>query len=249
MKTSFNEIKKVRGMLDIKEAKFLYNLAKETVSVFGEKAVLCEIGSFCGKSAVSIGSALKEEDKGALYAIDWHQGSPTLPGFGTPQYKSTYEEYVANLTNFGVIDKVVTIKKKSEDAVADIPAHIHFLWIDGLHEYAAVKADYKNYQHKLAQGGYLLFHDACWTDLTEPFQLISEEVLDNKDYNLYALIGHTIVFKKEKNTTPKWIRNLLRRLCVLVSGSERKIYKKGINFILYRITSYYTNFFHKWRHI
>lgn len=47
------EIKEIRGMLDVNESIFLNRLAEKVVIEQGEKAVLCEIGSFCGKSTFS----------------------------------------------------------------------------------------------------------------------------------------------------------------------------------------------------
>lgn len=90
---------------------FLIVWPKKVVTEQGEKAVLCEIGSFCGKSTISIGKALVKHDAGILYAIDWHEGSPSFPGFGTQEYQTTYPEYLDNLEKFGVKEKIRIIKK------------------------------------------------------------------------------------------------------------------------------------------
>jgi len=192
-------INDIRGKVNMRDCIFLHKVAEKVINEFGKNSLLCEIGSFCGKSTISIASALIKKKAGILYAIDWHKGSAEFPGYGTGNFKSSFDEYITNLKRFEVTERVVTIKSKSSEAINKVPDKIQFLWIDGSHSYQDVKADFENYHPKLVKGGYLLFHDACWTTWTEPFQLVSEKVLDNRDYNLYTLIGFTMVFKKEIN--------------------------------------------------
>jgi len=242
------KLNKIRGMIDIKEGIFLNRLSDKTVKQFGKDTILCEIGSFCGKSTVAIAMALLTDNNGKLYAIDWHQGSLSRSEQEgkTQNVLSTFQEYKNNIEKFGVTDKIITIRKKSENSIEDIPKTIHFLFIDASHDYEHVKADYNNYSNKLVNGGYLLFHDACWTSYVGPFKVICESVLNNKSYNLYALIGNTMIFKKETNKTSQFIRSILRYLCESVSGEKRGLVKKIISFILFRITTYYTFYLHDW---
>lgn len=240
-------IDRIKGFLSLSEAVFLYKLAHRTIEQFGESSVLCEIGCFCGKSTVSIASALKEQGKGILYSIDWHQGSESMPGYGTPGYTSTYEEFIDNLKKFAVAERVRVIKDMSENSAEAVPERLHFLWIDGAHDYKAVKADFNNYSEKIVDGGYLLFHDACWTSWKEPFQLINREVLDNPQYNLYACVGNTIVFQKTSNRLSKGKRCLLSYVFDYTCGESRSFLQKILSFILFRFTIFYTAFFHDWR--
>ena len=64
------DINKVKGFMYPSEGNALYSYAKE----FTSKGDALEIGSYCGKSAVYIGSAVKE-NKRKLYSIDHHKGS------------------------------------------------------------------------------------------------------------------------------------------------------------------------------
>jgi len=246
IKNPYAEMEQIRGMLDLRECIFLNRLAEKVVQEQGENCVLCEIGSFCGKSTISIAKALVKHNVGTLYAVDWHEGSPSLPGFGTKDYKTTYNEYLENIEKFSVQDKIRTIKKKSEESVNDVPNEIHFLWIDGLHTYDGVKADFTNYEGKLVRGGFLLFHDACWTTWTDPFKLIKDKALYNRDYNFYAMVGNTMIFRKEENQMNKFTRNILCALCEFVSGMDRPLHKKIVSFILFRLTTHYTMLFHNW---
>lgn len=247
MNTNVKEISKIRGFLDIGEIKFLNRLAKKTIDQFGKESIFCEIGSFCGKSTVSIASALKEKNKGILYSVDWHQGSPSMPGYGTSQYKFTYEEFIDNLEKFSVKDKVRIIKNKSEDSVEAVPEKLHFLWIDGSHEYNAVRADFDHYSKKIVDGGYLLFHDACWTSWRDPFKVIEQEVLDHPHYCLYACVGNTMIFRKTLNKLSRRKRLMLHYLFGYTSGEDRSLPQKILGYILFRLTTFYAICGHDWR--
>jgi len=218
----------------------LYRLACDTIKNFGNNAILCEIGSFRGKSTVSIAMALKTSQGGHLYAIDWHQGSPGFSNYGTDAYHMNYEEYKQNLKKYEVESWVTTIKLKSQDALDKVPDTVHFLWIDGAHGYDDVKSDYENYHPKIVDGGYLLFHDAVWSKFREPLELICDEVLYNESYNLYAIVENILVFKKEKNKTWKLSQKLLQNICLFVARSERPFYKRCLSAVLRIVTSWFS---------
>lgn len=232
------DINRIRGFISIQEANFLYQLAHKTVRQFGDDSVLCEIGGFCGKSTVAIASALKEQGEGVLYSIDWHQGSESMPGYGTPAYKSTYEEFVDNLKKFAVTERVRIIKGRSENSVGAVPEKLHFLWIDGAHDFKAVKADLDNYAGKITEGGYLLFHDACWTSWRDPWKVIEEKVLDDPWYCFYACVGNTMIFRKTPNKLSEKKRRLLKRVLNYTSGENRSVPQKTLSFLLFRMATF-----------
>ena len=60
----------VKGFLEKQEAESLYQFAKKYSSI----GPCLEIGSYCGKSAVYLGAAVKENNQ-ILYSIDHHKGS------------------------------------------------------------------------------------------------------------------------------------------------------------------------------
>ena len=60
----------IKGFIEDKEGEALYKYALE----YSKKGNCLEIGSYCGKSALYIGSAVKKNSK-LLYSIDHHQGS------------------------------------------------------------------------------------------------------------------------------------------------------------------------------
>ena len=54
----------VKGFLDKEEGKTLYEFAK----LYSQKGLCLEVGSYCGKSAIYIGAAVKENNQ-KLYSI------------------------------------------------------------------------------------------------------------------------------------------------------------------------------------
>ena len=60
----------VKGFIDNDEGVCLYNHALGS----SKKGPILEIGSYCGKSTIYLGSAAKES-KGCVYSVDHHTGS------------------------------------------------------------------------------------------------------------------------------------------------------------------------------
>lgn len=240
---SILDVNNIEGYLSRREVRFLGDTTMAVLREFGEKSVLCEIGSYYGKSTIAMGKVLAEEGKGTLFAVDWHHGSPEFSRNGESQCITTYEQYISNLEKFNVTDRVITIKERSEKSYHLIPEKIQLLWIDGFHEFEGVNSDYENYHRKIVSGGYLFFHDACWTTWTDPFKVIREKVLDNEEYNLFAMIDNTMVFKKERNKMPRFVRRGLGSLCQAVSGHNRPPYKRILSNFLLQATSFYSDYF------
>ena len=66
----FSEVNDIKGFLDPLEGEALYEYASKFVC---NKPAL-EIGSYCGKSSVYIGTAIKKNNQ-KLYSVDHHKGS------------------------------------------------------------------------------------------------------------------------------------------------------------------------------
>jgi hypothetical protein len=58
-------------------------------------------------------------------------------------------------------NQIEFIKKKSNEAVDEIPDNLDFVYIDGNHDYKYVKKDIQTYYPKLKNGGILGGHDFC----------------------------------------------------------------------------------------
>lgn len=65
-------------------------------------------------------------------------------------------------------DRIIWIKKYSDEALKDIKEEIDFVYIDGNHEYKYVKKDIENYYPIIKENGIIAGHDiSCFTGVSE----------------------------------------------------------------------------------
>jgi predicted O-methyltransferase YrrM len=123
----------------------------------GNPAVV-EVGSFCGRSTVVLGSTVKALDTNTMvYAIDPHEGVVGGADVGVELLPSSLATCQRNISANGLSDKVEIISKCSYEVLWDKP--IGFLFIDGLHDYANIRRDFRHFEPWLLPGAYIAFHD------------------------------------------------------------------------------------------
>ena len=71
-------------------------------------------------------------------------------------YDSDYKETMEKIKDF---KSYQIIRKKSDDALLDVPDDLDLVYIDGNHQYEFVKNDIDNYWEKLKSGGFLTGDD------------------------------------------------------------------------------------------
>ncbi|MBU1183435.1 MAG: class I SAM-dependent methyltransferase [Pseudomonadota bacterium] len=157
-------IENVKGFLDPEEGMRLYDTA---LSVAGQGSCL-EIGSYCGKSAIYLGTACREKN-GVLFSIDHHSGSEEQqPGeeYFDPElfdYVSwrinTLEKFRKTLEKAGLEETVVPIVARSDVVARMWASPLHLVFIDGGHSYETALTDYNCWAKHIVSGGYLLIHD------------------------------------------------------------------------------------------
>ena len=154
----------VKGFLDAKEGKGLYEIALEA----GKRGPCLEIGSYCGKSTIYIGTACRKNN-GILFSIDHHRGSeeqqpgeeyfdPALFDHETCRV-DTLKEFRRTIEMAGLEDTVVPIVCKSEVAARLWATPLSLVFIDGGHSYEAAYTDYNAWAEHIIPDGYLLIHD------------------------------------------------------------------------------------------
>jgi predicted O-methyltransferase YrrM len=119
--------------------------------------VAVEIGTLERYNARSI---LKELNVKKLYVVDPYENYSDYASSEPETVKKLkwyYRTAKKRLSRYA--DKVVWIKKLSDDALDDVPKDVDFVYIDGNHEYEYVKRDMENYFKKLKKGGVLAGHD------------------------------------------------------------------------------------------
>lgn len=164
MKISKEKIDNVKGFLDEREANRLYQLALEA----GKHGPCLEIGSYCGKSSVYLGTACKENAT-VLFSIDHHRGSeeqqpgeeyfdPDLLDRETGRI-DTLKHFRKTIDDFDLDDIVIPMIGRSATIGRVWATPLSLIFIDGGHAYETVLSDYETWAEKVMPGGYLLFHD------------------------------------------------------------------------------------------
>ncbi len=111
-----------------------------------------EIGVFGGKNSHSL---LKYSDIKMLYLVDPYKGD--YEEFSQKKLDKEFKKAKRKLRKYK--DKITWIRKKSKDAINEIPNNLDFVYIDGDHRYNFVKKDIEMYYSKLKEGGLLAGHD------------------------------------------------------------------------------------------
>ena len=157
-------IDKVKGFLDEEEGRYLYEIALEA----SKRGPCLEIGSYCGKSTIYLGTGCLENN-GILFSIDHHRGSEEQqPGeeYFDPDLLDpltsridTFKEFRKTIELANLEETVVPLVSRSEVAARSWATPLSLVFIDGGHSYEAVYKDYNCWARHIIPGGYLLIHD------------------------------------------------------------------------------------------
>jgi hypothetical protein len=152
-----SRIKKIEGWLDEDEADLLIGVAVRALSELPQVRAVVEVGSYCGRGTVVLGSVAKAMRPTArVWAIDPHDGK-----LGTAEQCVTVtpslEKLKTNVVAAGLTDTVEIVQSKAPQVAWKEP--IALLLIDGLHDYASVAQDFRHFEPWGAEGGYVAFHD------------------------------------------------------------------------------------------
>ena len=181
-------VNSIKGFLDEDEGRCLY----ETALAASRMGPCLEIGSYCGKSTVYLGTACKKRNS-ILFSIDHHRGSEEQqpgeeyfdPELFDPQsgQVDTFGKFRKTLDSAGLENAVVPIVCRSETAARCWATPLSLVFIDGGHAFETVLTDYNSWAKHIMSGGFLMIHD-IFSDPTQggqaPFQI----------YNLALASGH-----------------------------------------------------------
>jgi predicted O-methyltransferase YrrM len=129
-------------------------------------AVLVELGTFVGRSAVLLAGARKLRGNGRVYCVDPFDGSGDA--FSVPIYRAIQKaaraslraRFEENLRRAGVREWVEVMEARAEHAGQEWDTAIDMLFLDGHQSYDAVKATYDLWTPFLKPGGLLVIHNS-----------------------------------------------------------------------------------------
>jgi predicted O-methyltransferase YrrM len=137
----------------------LYGLARAL-----KPKVAVEIGSARGKSACYVGTALKQNGEGKLYAIDPH----TQTEWNDLNSVDTLAEMRKNIATLGLSEQIEIVREMSGEVAKTWTKAIDVLFIDGDHSYEGVKRDWELFSPHVSQFGVVVFHDTIWDLRPDP---------------------------------------------------------------------------------
>jgi len=157
-------IEETKGFLDPMEGQRLYDVALKA----SQRGPCLEIGSYCGKSALYLGSACRQNGQ-VLFSIDHHRGSeeqqPDEEYFDPDLFDArqgqidTLPFLRRTLAQADLEDTVVPLVCSSTIAAKSWATPLALVFIDGGHAFETAWQDYTNWAGHILAGGYLLIHD------------------------------------------------------------------------------------------
>ncbi len=196
-------LESIKGFLDPEEGRCLY----ETALTAGNMGPCLEIGSYCGKSTIYLGTACKETNS-ILFSVDHHRGSEEQqpgeeyfdPDLFDPRSGriDTFQEFRKNIAAANIEDAVVPVVCHSEIAARSWATPLSLLFIDGGHALETVLGDFKAWSPRIMTGGFLMIHD-IFADPTKggqaPFEVYNF-ALNSGLFEAIAMVKTLGVLKK-----------------------------------------------------
>jgi len=167
--------------------------------------VIVEIGSWKGRSTICLASGSLAGNGVPVYAVDPHTGSSEHHRhFGEVW---TLETFRSNVRRAGVDHIVRPIVQTSEAAARDFNGPIALIFIDGPHEYEAVRHDFDSWFRKVPEGAVMAFHDtAYWNG---PGRLMGERVFPSRHFRRAGWVDSiTFAEKVTTNTLGDRVANI-----------------------------------------
>jgi predicted O-methyltransferase YrrM len=153
-----------KGFLDDDEGMRLYNLGRECAPL----GPVIEIGSYCGKSSVYLGSGVREAG-GVLVCVDHHRGNEEQQPGELYHDADLYDADADRLDSLHTLrktlreaeleDTVALMVTTSAGAAALFGGEAGMVFIDGGHTHEAANADYEAWSGRVVRGGILAIHD------------------------------------------------------------------------------------------
>ena len=202
-----NQIKvaqEVKGFLPQNEADALYSAATS----LEVKGPLLEVGSYCGKSTIYLGSAAQQMGR-VLYALDHHRGSEENQSGWEHHDPELIDKRIGVMDTLpffrlaifdaGLEDSVVALVGQSEVIANNWATPLAFLFIDGGHGDDPAKADFNGWVPKVKEGGLLAIHDV-FPDEEDggrpPYEHIYLPAISSGDWNEIIVEGSLRILKR-----------------------------------------------------
>ncbi len=175
--------RQTEGLLKDSEIKLLFFLSSFPTA----KGEVLEIGSYKGRSTITLARGMELAGEGRVVAVD----PLTLPSETDPELvaeENYLSAFVGNLTRAGVRERVEFHRMLSSELARSWNRAIRLLWIDGDHTYSGAKQDYEIFSPFLSEGAMVAFHDVMHR-FEGPIRVFTEDVLPSDRFGAAGITG------------------------------------------------------------
>ena len=185
-------------LLDVEAAE----LFKCSMYIKSLKPIICEIGTWKGKSSYVFASAMREKN-GILYSIDPFNGEGD--GASVDDYQKEIKRLGVSLLNnfentmlkYGLQQYVKIFPMLSREARKKFPeSKIDLLFIDGNHDQVSVYEDFKLWAPLIRSGGVIAFHDVEASHVDGPRRIFQKYIVGNTKWRDAHIVGEMGIAKK-----------------------------------------------------
>jgi len=187
----------IKGWFTPKEAMALYDVALDLPE---GNPLVCEIGSWQGKSSVVIAKGIIKKNNPKLYCVDPFDGMSderSMAGGTVDKPKSGLKEtFIINMKQNKVNNIITILEGYSHKVVQGFDENLDLLFIDGNHDYEAVLNDYLDWMKFVKVGGFIGFHDTTWPG---PEKVIREHIMNRLAWKIIKNVDDLIIAQKLGN--------------------------------------------------
>lgn len=204
----FAAVMAIEGQMRRSEVRVLYELAQQ-VAV---GTCIVEIGSYHGLSTAALARGSAQGASAPVYAIDSHEYLD--PGTYSESAGMLYAGndgavFMRYMLASNVAPMVRVINLFSNEAVQGWHRPIGLLWLDGNHEYDAVRRDFDEWSPFVVEGGWIALHDAHHPE-AGPYRVV-EEKLAQGGYELVRSVEKlTVLAKRAQSSSTNAVKESAR---------------------------------------
>jgi predicted O-methyltransferase YrrM len=192
-----------KGFMPEEEGLLLHHYARERLS----HGPVLEIGTYCGKSAIYLGSAAKELG-GTVFTVDHHRGSEENqagwehhdPEVVDPEFglMDTLPHFRKTIARAGLEEQVVSVVGRSTTVATHWRTPLSMLFIDGGHAEEHAQNDYSGWAPWVMSQGLLVIHDVFPdpADGGRPPYNIYRRALDSGSFTEVEALGSMRVLRR-----------------------------------------------------
>ena len=192
-------MKTVEGWFSEEEAVLLAGAAARAVRDLPGPPAVVEVGSYCGRCTVVLAEAARAVDPpGRVFAVDPHEGVVGALDRGLHHGPPTFERFCRTVEGSGLGAVIEPVRGAPHDVPWGRP--VGLLFIDGLHDYPSVAADFHHFESHVLPGGYVAFHD--YDDYFPGVKTFVDDLIAAGGYHAVGRAGWLIVLRKEPGPVP-----------------------------------------------